>query len=228
MMPWKLLDRAPMPDGGGELSLCRRGDEYSIRIDGAELMNSRLHASEEALARLTCERIDRHARVRVLIGGLGMGYTLAAALRALGPGAEVVVAELVPKVITWNRETLGELAGHPLRDGRVTLREIDVADILRQARDAYDAILLDVDNGPEGLSQRRNDWLYGAAGLCASRAALRRPGLLGVWSAGVDRAFPARMGAAGFTVEEIGVRARPGGGAHQVLWIGSCASVPGR
>ena len=175
MIPWKLLDRATVPEAGGELSLYQRGEEFSIRITGrGELMNSRVHGSEDALALLTCARLVERQRPRLLIGGLGMGFTLAAALRALGPDAEVVVAELVPAVVAWNRGALGAQAGNPLRDARATVREIDVARVLRAERNAFDAILLDVDNGPEGLTRDANDWLYGNGGLAAAFAALRR------------------------------------------------------
>ncbi len=220
MIPWKLLDRAPVPEAGGELSLYQRGEEFSIRIAGrGELMNSRVHGSEEALALLACARLVGRQRPRLLIGGLGMGFTLAAALRALGPDAEVVMAELVPAVVAWNRGALGAQAGNPLRDARVTVRETDVARVLRAERNAFDAILLDVDNGPEGLTRDANDWLYGHGGLAAAFAALRADGLLAVWSAGGDRDFTDRLRRAGFEAEELRVRARKSKGARHTIWL---------
>ncbi len=220
MVPWELLDCAQVPGNGGELCLYRRGMEFSIRGDGFELMNSRLHGSEDALAELACERIaDRHSP-RLLIGGLGMGYTLAAALRRVGTSAQVEVAELVPAVVAWNRGVLAPLAGNPLQDARVTVREIDVAQILRSEKLSYDAILLDVDNGPEGLTRKGNDWLYSTAGLDAAYASLRPAGILAVWSAAQDPSFFRRLSKAGFTVNEVTVRARgnAGGGKH-TIWL---------
>ena len=220
MIPWELLGKALVPGNSGELRLYRRGREFSIRVNGCELMNSRAHGSEDALAELACARIADRPRPRVLIGGLGMGYTLAAALRQLGAGARVVVAELVPEVVEWNRGPLAELAGHPLQDKRVTVREVDVARILQAEHQAYDAILLDVDNGPDGLSLQSNNWLYSPAGLDAAFAALKPEGVLAVWSASPDRSFTRRLRQAGFVVDEVPVRARGqrGGGWH-TIWI---------
>jgi spermidine synthase len=220
MTPWKLLDTARVPGGGTELSLSQRGGEFSIRIDGAELMNSRVHGSEDALAELACARIGRRPAPRILIGGLGMGFTAAAALHRLDADSRVIVAELVPAVVGWNRKFLGELTGHPLEDPRVTVRETDVALILQNEHEAYDAILLDVDNGPEGLTRKGNDRLYSEAGIQAARSALRLAGVLAVWSAGPDAAFANRLSRAGFDVEEITVRARgPAGGNRHTIWI---------
>lgn len=220
MIPWKLLDRAPVPGGEGELMLYQRGEEFSIRITRrGELMNSRVHGSEEALAQLACARLAGRAQPRLLIGGLGMGFTLAAALRELRLDAEVVVAELVPAVVAWNRGALGAPAGNPLRDARVSVQEIDVARLLRAERNAFDAILLDIDNGPEGLTRDANDWLYGNAGLAAAFAALRADGLLAAWSAGGDSDFTDRLRRAGFEAEEIRVRARKSKGAHHTIWL---------
>jgi spermidine synthase len=156
----------------------------------------------------------------VLIGGLGMGYSLKTALAALGDDAEVVVAELVPAVVTWNREFLGHLADHPLRDPRVVVREQDVARVIREAKASYDAILLDVDNGPEGLIRKANDWIYARAGLLAARAALRPHGVLGVWSSTPEASFVQRLRQAEFEVEEHAVRARgKGQGARHTIWL---------
>lgn len=219
MIPWELLGSAQVPGGGEELRLYKRGGEFSIRVNSRELMNSRTHGSEDALAELACAKIaDRH-RPRVLIGGLGMGYTTAAALRRLGTGAQVVVAELVPAVVEWNRGPLADLAGRPLQDVRVTVREADVAQILKAEHRAYDAILLDVDNGPEGLILKGNDWLYSPNGLNAAYAALARAGVLAIWSAGPDIAFTKRLRRAGFEVNEVRVRARSGGGGRHTIWL---------
>ena len=221
MTPWTLLDTAQVPGNGGELRLYQRGSEFSIKLTGrGELMNSRVHGSEDALAERTCVRLVKGASSRVLIGGLGMGFTLAAALRHLANEAQVVVAELVPAVVAWNRGPLVELAGHALDDPRVTVREGDVARILRAERNAYDAILLDVDNGPEGLTRKQNDWLYGVDGLNAAYEALRPHGVLAVWSAGPDRDFAQRLRKVGFEVEEVRVRAHGRKGARHVIWFG--------
>ena len=220
MIPWELLGSAQVPGDSGELRLYRRGKEFSIRVNGSELMNSSAHGSEDALAELACAKIADRSRPRVLIGGLGMGYTLAAALRRLGPNARVVVAELVPELVVWNRGPLAALAGHPLEDTRVNVREVDVAQVLQAEQQAYDAILLDVDNGPEGLTRQGNDWLYSRPGLDAAFAALRPAGVLAVWSAGPNPSFSRRLRQAGFKVDEVRVRARgPRGGGHHTIWI---------
>jgi spermidine synthase len=214
-----LLETSPIP-GGGELGLYEHGDDFIIKVQGGQdLMSTRTHGSAEALAEIACREIADRKRVRVLIGGLGVGFTLAAALQHLGRDAEVVVAELVPGVVAWNRGPLGEHAGHPLRDERVTVDEVDVAVTLRAEADAFDAIMLDVDNGPDGLTQEANDWLYSKAGLKASYGALRSGGVLAVWSAGTDRAFTKRLGQAGFQVEEVPVRAHRGKGARHLIWV---------
>ena len=215
-----LLDTAPIPGDGGELGLYRHGEDFVIKVmGGQDLMSTRTHGSADALAEFTCPEVAGRERARVLIGGLGMGFTLAAALRHLGSDAEVVVAELVPGVVEWNRGPLGEHAGHPLRDRRVTVQEIDVALTLKAGVQAFDAILLDVDNGPEGLTQSGNDWLYSGGGLDACYGALRSKGVLAVWSAGPDRAFTKRLGQAGFEVEEVPVRAHRGKGARHLIWV---------
>ena len=220
MIPWELLGSAQPSGDGPELRLYKRGEEFSIRVNGCELMNSRVHGSEVALAELACASLAGNPCPRVLIGGLGMGFTTAAALRLLGAEGQVVVAELVPAVVEWNRGPLAALAGNPLQDVRVTVREVDVAQILKEERRAYDAILLDVDNGPEGLTRKCNDWLYARAGLDAAFAALRPAGVLAVWSAGADEAFCKRLCQAGFQVDETRVRARgPRGGSRHTIWL---------
>ncbi|MDZ4368552.1 MAG: spermidine synthase [Afipia sp.] len=218
MIPWTLLDTAQIP-GGGELRLMRRGTEFSIKLGQNELMNSRLSGSEQALATLACRHIQTRERPRMLIGGLGMGFTLRAALAVLGSKAEIVVAELVPSVVAWARVEMAEMFGGSLADPRVTIREEDVSQIIRSARAAYDTILLDVDNGPEGLTRESNDALYDLKGLTAARLALRPGGVLAVWSSGPDPRFTLRLRKAGFAVNEVPVRANgPRGGARHVIW----------
>lgn len=220
MKPWTLIDTAQIPGHGGYLQLHHRDGEYSISIvGGGVLMNTHAHGSEDALAALTCSRVAGRPQPRVLIGGLGMGFTLAAALRHLGANAEVVVAELVPTVVAWNRGVLGEYAGHPLRDARTTVREGDVAKVLRAGRQAYDAILLDVDNGPEGLTRKKNNWLYSSEGLHEAYLALRANGLLAVWSAGPDRNFTERLRKVGFTVCQNRVREHADQGPLHTIWL---------
>ncbi len=222
MTPWILLDSTQVPGNGGELRLYQRGEEFSITVVGqGELMNSRVHGSEDALAEQTCARLVDGVKPRLLIGGLGMGFTLAAALRQLGDQAQVTVAELVPAVVTWNKGPLGEHAGHPLQDPRVTVREGDVARILMAERQAYDAILLDVDNGPEGLTRKENDWLYSVNGLNEAYAALRPGGVLAVWSAGPDKTFLQRLRKVGFEVDEVRVHAHGSKGTRHFIWFAS-------
>jgi spermidine synthase len=222
MIPWQFLDSAQVPGENKDLRLYQRGGEFSIRVDGSELMNSRVHGSEAAMAELACERIAALPSPKVLIGGLGMGYTLAAALNRLGAGAEsrVVVAELVPAVGVWNRGPLAALACYPLDDDRVTVREEDVAKILQVEHRTYDAILLDVDNGPRSLTRKSNDWLYTRTGLDAAFIALRPSGVFALWSASPDRAFAQLLRKAGFDVDEKRVRARgPRGRGYHTIWI---------
>jgi spermidine synthase len=219
MIPWKLLDSTIVPGDGTELCLYSRGDEFSIRINGCELMNSRVHGSEDALAEFACERI-RNQTSRVLVGGLGMGYTTAATLNLLNAESLVIVAELLPSVTEWNRKFLGKLAGDPLNDPRVTVREVDVAIVIKNDNLPYNAILLDVDNGPEALTRKANSWLYTEAGIRAAFAALLPGGVLGIWSAGPDMDFLKRLRRAGFDVEEFNVRARKSaGGDRHTIWI---------
>jgi spermidine synthase len=216
MIPWETLDTAAIP-GGGELRLKRRGSEYSIMLGANELMNSRLSGSEEALARLTIERLGGRPRPKILIGGLGMGFTLRAALALLPADAAVTVAELVPAVVAWARGPMAALHGGSLDDPRMTIVEGDVGDAMRAG--GWDAILLDVDNGPEGLSRAGNDALYSHAGLAAAHAALTPGGMLSVWSSGPDHSFTRRLKQTGFSVTEQVVRARAKSGARHVIWL---------
>jgi spermidine synthase len=220
MNPWNLIDSSEIPDNGGELRLYQRGEEYSIMIaGGGELMNTRMHGSEDALAELGCQHLIGQSHPSVLIGGLGMGFTLAAALTQLEQDAEVIVAELIPAVVGWNQHYLGRFANHPLDDPRTKISVGDVALLLKKERSAFDAILLDVDNGPEGLTHRENDKLYTTKGLLAAYAALRPGGVLAIWSAGPDHAFTERLRQIGFRVEEHRVRAHGGGkGARHTIW----------
>jgi spermidine synthase len=219
VIPWVQLDSAKTPDGGQELRLKRRGSEFSIMLGTNELMNSRLSGSEEALARLSCERIAGRIEPKILIGGLGMGFTLRAALAELGGDARITVAELVPAVVAWARSAMAEIFDGCVDDPRVTIRESDVGHVIGSGKSAWDAILLDVDNGPDGIVYKGNDTLYGAAGLGAARAALKSGGVLAVWSQGPDSGFTRRLKQAGFAVEEIKARAHGKRGARHVIWI---------
>ena len=223
MNPWKLLGRAQTPGGGAELVLRQRDTEFSIRADNLELMNSRVYGSEEAMAKLGCQNLSKHPRPRVLIGGLGMGYSVRTALDILGDDAQVVVAELVPAVVEWNRGVLADLAGRPLDDRRVELHVGDVVQLIKTARGEYDAIMIDIDNGAESIVRKGNDWLYSLPGLTTTYAALRPGGIMAMWSAGPQPAFVRLLRRAGFEVDEVKVRARGGsnrkGGAHHVVWI---------
>lgn len=223
MLPWVLIERAETPDGGA-LELWRRGGEFSIRTAGHELMGSTMHGSERQLAELAIAALDELPRPRVLIGGLGFGYTLAAALGGLGPKARVLVDEISRAVIGWNRGALGELAGHPLRDQRVLVRELDVVDDLMRAEEPFDLILLDVDNGPSALSQARNAWLYRERGIARLHDALSPGGVLGVWSAGPDPRFVKRLRAQRFRVDEHRVHASGSRGKRHTLWIAKRSS----
>ena len=217
----ELIGTGAVP-GGEELRLFRRGDDFIIAIGGNELMNSRMSGSEEALAVMSCDRLRSPDTAHLLIGGYGMGFTLRAALAALGPKAKVTLAELVPAIIDWARGPMSELAAGCLDDPRVELVLGDVAAAIAAGRGRYDAILLDVDNGPDGLVRAANDGIYSPAGLASAKAALRPGGVLAVWSAAPDAQFARRLAAAGFRVEEVAVRARSNGkGARHVIWFAS-------
>lgn len=221
MIPWVHLDTATVPDDGGELRLMQRGHEFSIMSGAIELMNSRLFGSEKALATLACERLADRQKPHLLIGGFGMGFTLRAALEALPSTGRVTVGELVPAVIAWARGPMAHISGDCLRDPRLTVVEGDVTALIREAAPgAYDAILLDVDNGPESLSRAANDRLYNHEGLLAACRALSAGGILAVWSSAPDDGFTRRLRKAGYQVEEVKVRATGGKrGARHVIWL---------
>jgi spermidine synthase len=215
----ELLATAQVP-GGEELRLFRRDRDFMIVLDRNELMNSRMSGSEEQLAILAIARLRNRTNPRLLIGGYGMGFTLRAALAVLPTGASVVVAELVPEIIAWARGPMAELTAGCLDDPRVTIVEGDVAGVMASARGSYDAILFDVDNGPDGLTRAENDGLYSASGLVAAKAALVRGGVLAIWSAGYDPAFTRRLSASRFAVAPTRVRARANGkGAQHTIWL---------
>jgi spermidine synthase len=216
--PRELVGVAEVP-GGPPLRLFKRGADFMIVLDRNELMSTRMSGSEVALGTMTCDRLTGRAAPRLLIGGYGMGFTLRAVLGRLGPDAQVVVAELVPGIIEWARGPMAALTDGCLDDPRVTLDMGDVADAIRSGS-GYDAILLDVDNGPDGLTRPANDGIYTARGLAAAKRALRPGGILAVWSAAPDAAFARRLGQAGFAVDEVRVKARDNGkGASHVIWF---------
>lgn len=220
MIPWKLLSRSKTPDNKRELILYQRDTEYSIRVNGQELMNSRMFGSEMMLAKLSCPEIAERKNANVLIGGLGMGYTLSAALRLLHPDADVLLAELVPSVVEWNKNVLGSLAGDPLKDSRVTVVIEDVINIINNNTSAFDAILLDVDNGPDSLTQEGNDELYSMSGVAMIHRALRPGGVVAVWSSSPDTGFIQRLNRSSFHVLEKKVRGRTHKkGPVHTIWI---------
>lgn len=220
MKPFELLGETEGPDGTF-MKLVRRGEEYLILADGAILMSSRMHGSEEALAAFACEGLMRLKQPCVLIGGLGMGFTLRATLDLLSADATVVVAELVPAVVEWNRGELGPLAGHPLKDKRVRVETGDVAATLRSGRGQFDAVLLDVDNGPAAFTASRNAGLYDARGIAVAHAALKMEGVLAVWAAQDDRRFAERLREGGFDVRVPRVRGRlKKGGPRHTIFVG--------
>lgn len=220
MLPWDVLATAQAPDGD-RLRLLRRGTEFSIRLQGGnELMNSRLGGSEEALASLALDRMAGPAAPCLLIGGLGMGFTLRAAQAMAPPKAQLIVSEIVPELVDWAGQHMGAVFGDCLSDPRVQIRIGDVGAHIRSATAAFDAILLDVDNGPDGLTRSGNDAIYSEAGLQAARRALRPGGVLAIWSAAPDDAFTRRLSRCGFTATMQPVRAAKGGrGSRHTIWI---------
>lgn len=220
MIPWQTLDRAAVP-GGGELTLVRRGEEFAIRMNGAELMASRAHASEEKMAVLAAEAVgSKVERPRVFIGGLGLGYTLRATLDAFPKGVDVVVCELVPQVVTWVKGPLAHLAGNTLKDKRVTVVTDDAVEVMRRSLGRFDALLLDIDNAPTTLVRTKNAQLYSERGVAIARAALTPKGVLVVWSGGPDARFMSRMKAAGFATREERVSEHGRGGRAYTLFVG--------
>jgi len=221
MIPWIELGTAQIPNNGGELKFSQRADEFSIRLSGirGELMNSRLYNSEKVLAELGCAHLNSSDSAQVLVGGLGMGYTLAAALKAVTANSQVTVAELIPEVVEWNRGPLGNCAKNPLEDPRTKIHVGDVRALLSIKRPTFDAILLDVDNGPEGLTQKGNNSIYSAQGLDDIYKTLRPKGMLAIWSAGPDHSFTLRLKKAGFKADTRIVRARPGKGSRHTIFL---------
>lgn len=227
MKPPILLGTAIIPNKGGELRLTQRDTDFSIHLKGVrgELMNSRVHSSELALADLGCKHIHQLANSKVLIGGLGMGFTLAAALKATTSSSVVQVAELVPEVIEWNQGPLGDCAGRPLDDARVEVYTGDVADLFKSGQATYNAVLLDVDNGPEGFTQAANNNLYSLQSLLAIRQSLRPGGVLAIWSAWHDPKFNLQLKKAGFTPEVHTVMAHKGKGSRHTIYLASTAQL---
>ncbi len=233
MIPWTLLGTAEIPNNGGQLKLTQRGNEYSIHLAGVrgELMNNRVHSSELALSELGCAHIKNKESARVLVGGLGMGFTLSAALQSVTRSSTVIVAELVPEVIEWNRGALGDCAGQPLKDKRTRIHLGDVALLLtaKQAKqnrgDDYDAILLDIDNGPEGFTHTDNNNLYSLSSLKAIRGALNPGGVLAIWSAWADPKFITQLKKASFQVESKTVRAHKGKGSRHTIYLAKKAAA---
>ena len=220
MIPWVHLHTAKVPGGGkDELRLMQRGVEFAIFAGPTPLMNSRMSSSEIVLAEIACERLSGRRNVHMLIGGYGMGFTLRAALAGLAADARITVAELVPAVLAWARGPMVELTAGCLDEPRVGVRTDDVGAAIASAHAAYDAILLDVDNGPDGLSRAANDRLYDLRGLEAARKGLRPGGLLAVWSAAPNKDFVYRLGRAGFAVEEVKARANKGKGVRHIIWV---------
>lgn len=221
MKPLNKLAIATIPNNGGELTLFRREDEFSIRLSGmrGELMNSRVYNSEQELAKLGCAHIRNKNNAEVLVGGLGMGYTLASALECVTASSRVTVAELIPEVVEWNKGPLGECAGKPLADSRSHVRLGDIAELIKIQQSNFDAILLDVDNGPDGITHSDNDWLYSTSGLGALYNCLSPDGMLAVWSARADSRFTIKLKKAGFSVAVRTVRARPGKGSRHTIFL---------
>ena len=221
MIPSKLLGTAIIPNNGGELRLTQHDKDFSIHLKGVrgELMNTRKHCSELALAELGCAHIQGKENTKILVGGLGMGFTLAAALKATSTSSQVVVAELVPEVVEWNKGPLGECAGRPLNDNRVEVHQGDVAELFKIKQATYDAVLLDVDNGPEGFTQADNNNLYSMISLQSILKTLRPAGMLAIWSAWHDEKFTTQLKKAGFKVKTKTVRAHKGKGCRHTIYL---------
>ena len=219
MIPRELIGEAEVP-GGPPLRLFRRGSDFMIVLERNELMSTRMHGSEVALGTMACDRLAGHKAPHLLIGGYGMGYTLRAVLGQLGPTARVTVVELVPGIIAWARGPMAAVTAGCLDDPRVTVTVGDVGASMAHSTAQYDAILLDVDNGPDGLTRAANDGLYSPQGLANAKQALRPAGILAVWSAAPDTAFGRQLERGGFSVETVKVRARETGkGATHIIWF---------
>jgi len=223
MRPWEILDRQSVPNETEVVYLMNRGSEYVIQVDGRELMSSRLHGSEDALSDWACDRLDHLEDARILVGGLGMGFTLAAALRRVGANGQVTVAELIPAVVRWNEGLLSKVAKYPLRDPRAVVYNGDVGDLIEKCEQPWSAILLDVDNGPESLTRPYNGWLYTLQGLQAAYDSLIPGGVLGIWSAAPNSKLTRRLRKRRFAVEvlshtEKGRPTEDGSGTH-TLWM---------
>ncbi len=218
---WITIESTIIPGSDTELTLSQCNDDFTIRISGVpgDLMNSRRHHSEDALAEFSCTRLSAIENAQILVGGLGMDFTLAAVLKTVGVSAEVIVAELVPAVVEWNRGLLGRCAGRPIEDGRTRVHLGDVADLLKQRADKFDAILLDIDNGPEPMTHSDNEWLYSLAGLKRLYEKLRPEGIVAIWSARADQVFTNRLKKTGFHVLLRTVRARPGKGSRHTIFV---------
>lgn len=221
MSSWTQLGNAQIPNNGGELTLSQRGNEFSIQISGkrGELMNSRAYNSEKELAKLGCVYLKSTENARVLVGGLGMGYTLAEALKVVTSSAEVTVAELIPEVVAWNQGPLGSCAKNPLNDPRTKVHIGDVKQLFTTNQPTFDAILLDVDNGPEGLTHADNNWIYSLAGLEAIYQTLLPNGMLAIWSAGPDYLFSVRLKNAGYKVDTRTVSERKAKGTQHTIFL---------
>ena len=217
MIPRELIATAMVPGGNEQLRLFRRGADHMIVLGRNELMNSRMSGSEEALADMTIDRLGNRD-AHILIGGYGMGFTLRAACATLSAKGKITIVELVPEVVAWSKQYMGAMTGDTLADPRVELIIADVADVIREG--TYDAILLDVDNGPDGLTRDANNRLYSAPGLRSAMTALKRGGILAVWSAAPDRHFTRRLDEAGFAIDEVTTTARANGkGARHNIWF---------
>ena len=221
MKNWTLVGEAAIPGSDRSLRLFKGKDDFTIRISSitAELMSTRKHGSEDALGQLSCEHLKQTKSAHVLIGGLGMGFTLSAALESLDGSATVTVAELIPEVVEWNKGPLGAYSGYPLNDPRTHVYVGDVARLLKKKHACYDAIALDVDNGPEGLTKKDNDWIYSMQGVLAAQNALKPGGVLAYWSAGPDRDFQDLLRCCGFMIEEKTVFAHGKKGARHTIWL---------
>ena len=232
MRKWDYIDSEEVPDDDGVLYLMNRGSEYAIYTNGYQLMSNREHGSEAALADWACDRLDDLANARILVGGLGMGFTLAATLRRLGPDGQATVSELMPAVIRWNRETVGGASKHPLRDPRTSVHQGDVGDLIEDGSERWSAILLDVDNGPHSLTRPTNGWLYTKEGLSHSFEALIPGGVLGIWSARPNSALTSRLRRTGFKVEVLSFteEGRPtfDDNGTDVLWMATRPSSDAR